>query len=92
MFSLFDVFLTGVEDDGFDVLQIYDGFYTDKECKDIEERISNITEAYYNKYINNNNNNNINNNNKYNKDNTNKYNNTIVEKFDEVEEKHNIFV
>lgn len=64
--------LKSLLDDGFDVLQIYDGFYTDKECKDIKERISNITEAYYNKYINN-------------KDNINKYNNTIVKKLNEVE-------
>lgn len=63
--------LKSLLDDGFDVLQIYDGFYTDKECKDIKERIQRITETYYNIYINN-------------KDNDNKYNNTIVKKLDEV--------
>lgn len=70
--------LKSLLDDGFDVLQIYDGFYTDKECKDIEERISNITEAYYNKYINNNKDKIINNN-------DNNINNTIVKKFNEYE-------
>ena len=50
-------------------LQIYDGFYTDKECKDIKERLLNITETYYNKYINNNGN----------------INNTIAKKFDKDE-------
>ena len=44
--------LKSLLDDGFDVLQIYDGFYTDRECKDIKERIANITEEYYSKYIN----------------------------------------
>lgn len=45
--------LKSLLDDGFDALQIYDGFYTDKECLDMKERITNITETYYDTYIDN---------------------------------------
>lgn len=35
----------------FNVLQIYDGFYLDKECKDIEEVVKQSSESYFNNYI-----------------------------------------
>lgn len=79
--------LKSLLDDGFDVLQIYDGFYTDKECRDIEERIKKISESYYKRYLkdikdNNNNNNDINKDiiNDNNNNNDMIYNNTIVKK------------
>ena len=48
---------------GYDVLQIYDAFYTNKKIEDIEEIIKEKAIKYYNKYIkiNNNDNNNSNN-------------------------------
>lgn len=36
---------------GLNVLQIYDGFYTDKEVNDIEEIVKQLSERYYNNYI-----------------------------------------
>lgn len=71
--------LKSLLDDGFDVLQIYDGFYTDKECRDIEERIKVITEYYYKRYLKDNNNNN--NNKDIINDNNMIYNSTIAKKF-----------
>ena len=60
MFSFFPLnVLKNLLDDGFDVLQISDGFYMDKECKDIEGRIKKVTEYYYKRYKDNNNNNTI---------------------------------
>lgn len=47
--------LSNLLKNGFNVLQIYDGFYTDKECKDIQQIVKETSEAYYNKYINTNN-------------------------------------
>ena len=41
--------------DGYNVLQVYDGFYMNKENKDIQKLIENKAMNYYNKYINNNN-------------------------------------
>ena len=77
----------------YKVLQIYDGFYLDRECKDIEEIVESKAETFYSTYINklsiNNNNTNINNINKLsinnnntniNKLSTNKYI-SIVKKF-----------
>ena len=41
--------------DGYEVLQVYDGFYMNKENKDIQKIIESKAMNYYNKYINNNN-------------------------------------
>ena len=41
--------------DGYNVLQVYDGFYMNKENKDIQKLIKSKAMNYYNKYINNNN-------------------------------------
>lgn len=47
----------------YKVLQIYDGFYLDRECKDIEEIVKNKANNFYNTYISNINKISINNNN-----------------------------
>ena len=73
--------LSNLLSNGYNVLQIYDGFYTDKSINNIENIIKFISESYYNKYINNNNDK------ETNTTNTNRYT-TIVEKFKE--DGHNV--